>query len=218
MRYSLLLSIFIFTFLGCSKQYSGQEKNGYVLVEAENFTEQTETENRQWYKVSVKDGIPAIKNDPDQSHAATASAKNYLEALPDTRVTHDDELQRGVNFSNKPGQIAVLKYPIKFENPGKYYVWVRTFSTGSEDNGIHVGLNGTWPESGQKMQWCEGKNAWTWASKQRTKEEHCGIERLIYLDIPSAGVHTVSFSMREDGFEFDAFVLSKDYINPDDRP
>jgi hypothetical protein len=93
-------------------------------------------------------------------------------------------------------------------------VWVRAHSTGSEDNGIHVGLNGEWVPSGQRMQWCEGKKQWSWASKQRTKEVHCGVEQLIYLDIPTTGLHTISFSMREDGFEFDKFILTKVFETP----
>ena len=102
-----------------------------------------------------------------------------------------------------------------FNNPGKYYVWVRAHSTGSEDNGVHVGIDGEWPESGLRMQWCEGKNQWTWASKQRTEEQHCGVPGQIFLEVNEAGLHTISFSMREDGFEMDKFVLSKEYIEPE---
>ena len=148
-------------------------------------------------------------------HIAGAGGGAYVEVLPDTRTTHDDQLIHGENFINVPGKMAVLEYDVMIETPGRYYVWVRAYSTGSEDNGIHVGLDGAWPESGQRMQWCEGKNVWTWASKQRTEEVHCGVPGLIYLDIEEAGRHTVSFSMREDGFEMDAWQLAKD---PDYRP
>lgn len=110
--------------------------------------------------------------------------------------------------------MAILHYRIYINNPGRYYVWVRAYSTGTEDNGIHVGINGEWPESGQRLQWCEGKNDWTWESKQRTQEQHCGVPELIYLDIPEAGLHDIQFSMREDGFEFDKFVLTKTYQKP----
>jgi hypothetical protein len=72
-----------------------------------------------------------------------SAAKNkYIKCLPDTRMTHDDALINGENFSNKPGLLAVLNYKINFSTPGRYYVWARAYSTGSEDNGIHVGLNG----------------------------------------------------------------------------
>ena len=190
------------------------EKEGVVAVEAEHFQSQELDQVRQWHLVSA-DNIPKGMSDGDTTHFETASGSAYLEILPDTRRNHDEKLIHQENFSNQPGLLGILNYRIHFENPGRYYVWVRAFSTGTEDNGIHVGLNGEWVESGQRMQWCEEKDQWTWASKQRTKEVHCGVEKLIYLDIPSVGWHTVSFSMREDGFEFDKFVLSQNYQKPE---
>ena len=133
--------------------------------------------------------------------------------------THDDELIPGENFFNTPGQAGVLSYRIKFSTTGRYYVWVRAYSTGTEDNGLHVGLNGSWPESGQRLQWCEGKNQWRWESKQRTPENHCGEPHKIYLDIPGPGIYTVQFSMREDGFEFDKWLMTmdRDFARPEDK-
>jgi hypothetical protein len=60
------------------------------------------------------------------------------------------------------------------------------------------------------MQWCEGKNEWTWASQQRTSAEHCGVLKEIYLDFPQPAIYDIQFSMREDGFEFDKFILTND--------
>ncbi|WP_343853475.1 hypothetical protein [Algoriphagus jejuensis] len=186
-----------------------EEQQGLVVVEAEAFAQQTLIEKRKWY-LSTELDTPTVSPDQDGNHAKGASKQAYLEILPDTRVTHDDELIRGENFSDQPGLIAIVHYPVKFTKPGRYYVWVRAYSTGSEDNGIHVGIDGTWPESGQRMQWCEGKDKWTWESKQRTKEEHCGVPHQIFLDVAEAGIHTIQFSMREDGFEFDQFLLTQD--------
>jgi|GEM_PF-359957 len=188
------------------------EKNGVVAVEAEDFINQKSTDIRKWY---IQDGNHSTPTpDPDASHHSSASGGAYLEILPDTRVTHDDQLINGENFTNTGGSIAVLDYKINFTNPGKYFVFVRAYSTGTEDNGIHVGINGTWPASGNKMQWCAGKNKWTWESKQRTAANHCGEEQKIFLNIPSAGEHIISFSMREDGFEFDKFVLTQEFNKP----
>ena len=186
-----------------------EEKNGLVAIEAEFFHKQTATDIRQWYRTS-KNELAKVGRDDDNHHCDGASNNAYIEILPDTRVTHADNLVHGENFSNEPGKMAIVHYPVQFNSPGRYYVWVRALSTGGEDNGLHVGINNTWPDSGQRMQWCDGKGYWTWASKQRTKEEHCGIPHAIYLDIDKAGVHNVQFSMREDGFEFDKFILSKD--------
>ena len=186
-----------------------KEVAGLVVIEAEDFASQEADEVRRWYLVS-EDQTPDVGSDGDENHAATASGGTYLEILPDTRRNHDEELIHGENFSNEPGKLAILHYPVEFTTPGRYYVWVSAYSTGTEDNGVHVGLNGTWPESGQRMQWCEGKNMWRWESKQRTEEVHCGEPYKIYLDVPSAGVHTLSLSMREDGFEMDQLLLTID--------
>ncbi|WP_271785147.1 carbohydrate-binding protein [Aquimarina algiphila] len=188
------------------------EKNGIVAVEAEHFEGQSKDENRRWYTFdSNTTGTPGP--DPDPNHSDNASGNKYLEILPDTRVTHGDPLT-AESFSDQPGKTTIIDYKIKFTTSGKYFVWVRAHSTGTEDNGVHVGINGTWPASGQKMQWCEGKNKWTWESKQRTGANHCGEPQKIFLNIPSPGIHTISFSMREDGFEMDKFVLSKAYSKP----
>lgn len=173
------------------------ERNGSVLIEAESFLRQEKTEFRRWH---IRRDGPA---------AAAASGGAYVQLLPDTRRTHADPLIKGENFSDEPGQVAVVSYEVRFATPGRYFVWVSAYSTGSEDNGIHVGLNGAWPESGRRLQWCEGKNSWRWESKQRTAQNHCGEEGRIYLDIETPGLHTIQFSMREDGFAFDRFLLTQ---------
>ncbi|MEM6979721.1 MAG: DUF5060 domain-containing protein [Planctomycetota bacterium] len=193
------------------------EKNGLVAVEAEHFSKQTNRDPRAFYVTDVSKQ-PNIQPDGDPPHLDDASGGAYLEILPDTRRTHDDKLIVGENFSPQPGQQAVVSYQVHFETPGRYYVWVRAFSTGSEDNGLHVGLNGDWPASGQRLQWCQGKRTWRWDSKQRTKQQHCGEPHKIFLDIPEPGVHTISFSMREDGFEFDKWLMTtnREFERPSD--
>lgn len=189
-----------------------------VVVEAEDFGEQRKDDKRHWHVLraggEMPSGLPTADADrwigKDGSVAAKASGEAFVRLLPDTRTTHDDKLIRGENFSPEPGQMAILDYPIEIEKPGRYYVWVRAYSTGTEDNGIHVGIDGEWPESGQRMQWCEGKRSWRWECAQRTQQNHCGEPMQIYLEIAEPGPHVVSFSMREDGFAFDQFVLSPD--------
>lgn len=194
-----------------------EEKDGLLAVEAEHFFSQTVVDKRKFY-LTTKDITPTITPDGDPNHVGGASNGAYIEVLPDTRRTHDDELFRGENFSNKPGTLAIVSYKIHVNNPGRYYVWVRAYSTGSEDNGLHVGLDGSWPDSGRRIQWCDGKNSWRWESKQRTKEQHCGVPQGIYLDIDKAGEHVVHFSMREDGFEFDKWLMTRDrdFKRPED--
>lgn len=191
----------------------GPGPDGRIAVEAEHFYKATKKKVRSW-ELTTTAKVPNIKPDGDPSHAEGASGGAYLEALPDTRRSHGDTLKHLENFSPEPGKMAILSYKVHFPEPGRYYVWVRTFSTNTEDNGIHVGLNGKWPESGARMQWIT-KNKWHWASKQRTAKVHIGVEGKIWLDVPKKGTHRVEFSMREDGFEFDKFMLTR---KQGDRP
>ncbi len=195
------------------------EQNNVIAVEAEHFYKQSKTNIREWYRTSQNE-FPSVGKDVDKPHWQGASNDTYLEILPDERTTNKDLLKKGDNFSNIPGKIGVLHYKIKFNKPGRYYVWARALSTGSEDNGLHVGVDNTWPNHGKRMQWCHDRGKWIWASKQRTKEVHCGVPKQIYLDIATAGVHDVQFSMREDGFEFDKFLLTtnSDFVPTDKGP
>lgn len=214
-----------------SNQVIFEEKEGLVSVEAELFYKQSKTEIRQWY-ITSSGKLPSVTPNPDPEHIAGASGNAYVENLPDTRVTPKDKLikfedpklteetAKLVNFTDIPGKIAILHYRLKINQPGRYYVWVRCYSSGPEDNSLHVGFDNTWPANGQRMQWCDGKNTWTWASKQRTEKEHCGVTKEIYLDIDNAGVHEIHFSMREDGFDMDKFILTNniDYIPEGEGP
>ncbi|SDW70031.1 Putative collagen-binding domain of a collagenase [Lutibacter oricola] len=180
------------------------EKDGFLKVEAEAFHYKTNNgTKRNWILKTVKnvDGNSVVIN--------SASEKSYIEAYPDTRITHDDPLIIGENFFPIAGVGGIVSFKVKIENPGKYYVWTKAFSTGTEDNGLHVGIDEQWPESGQRIQLCDGKNKWTWSSAQRVEENHCGVPQTIYLEFKEAGTYIISFSMREDGFKFDQWILTK---------
>ncbi len=170
-----------------------------IRVEAEDFVTQRLTDKRKWCRK---------KDCPADWQNITPGTEEYIAITPDTRLSHDDRLIRGENFTNKPGKMAVISYDVDFPMAGRWYVWVRTFSRGSEDNSVHVSLNGDWPESGARMQYCPGRNQWYWDNRQRTIEDHCGVIGGIWIDVPSAGQHSVEFSMREDGFVMDAFYLT----------
>ena len=183
-----------------------QMKDGFAVIEAEAFHSQSLSDVRKWEIIdstSLEKGlIPTLYEG--------ASGGKYIQILPDTRRTHADELT-DENFCADAGIQAVVSYKVNFEEEGRYYIWVSCFSTGSEDNGVHVGLDDTWPESGKRMQWCPHKNEWTWESRQRTETVHCGVPGQIWLDVPTSGEHTINFSMREDGFAMDRFAISKEW-------
>ncbi|WAJ71960.1 hypothetical protein [Catenovulum adriaticum] len=210
LKVSLIFScVFTSVFAIATPNRNYQEKDGFVVIEAEHFSSQHLDQKRRWMTFS-NDTQRHGYSDNDGLHLNDASSGAYIEILPDTRTNHSEELVRGENFSEKAGVMAVLTYPVYFANVGKYYVWARAFSTGSEDNGVHIGLNSTWPETSQRLQLCENKHQWTWSSAQRTKDNHCGEPKTITLTIPEPGVHTIMLSMREDGFELDKLLLTLD--------
>jgi len=184
------------------------EKDGILAFEAEHFVKQELTEKRAWH-IFTPAQRPHLVPDTDGTHVTGSSGGAYLEILPDTRWTHDEKLIQGENFSPLPGKLAVLTYRVHITTPGRYHVWARIYSTGGEDNGMHVGLNGQWPESGQRWQTIK-KNAWSWDSRQRTQAVHVGVPGQLFLDIDTAGEHTVHVSLREDGFELDKILLTLD--------
>ena len=196
----------LLTFIGlflCASSASAQQFVA-VKIEAEDYS----SKHPDW-RLTTNRNTPNVNPDPDGSHASTASGRAYLELLPDTRVTHGDPLITNRNFWPTGGTGPSLTYNVNIPESGRYLVFVKAYSTGTEDNGIHVGLNNSFPGSGQRMQWCSGKNQWTWSSAQRTNSNHCGVPRTIFLDFAFAGANTVNFSAREDGFEIDQFILLK---------
>lgn len=165
-----------------------------ISIEAESFTKQTLTDKRRW---EIRSDIPG------------ASGGKYIQVLPDTRRSHDDKLVKGENFSEDPGRLAVLEFPFEAKEAGRYFVWARFFSNNTEDNGMHFGLNGAWPESGRRWQTVK-KGGWHWDCKQRTVKVHTGVPMQLWLDVEKAGKQTLLLSMREDGAAVDQIVLSKD--------
>ena len=177
-----------------------------LVVEAEDGTSRDE----RW--VLTDPGTPTQENDPDPNHTDGASGGEYLELLPDIRVKHGDPFGPPTGFWPQPGTGPKVSYTIDFPEAGRYHVHARVFATGSEDNGIHFGLDGQWPDSAKALQSCTaGERAWRWSSRRRhVGGWPCGVEKSLWLDVESAGTHTVMISAREDGFELDRFMLIKD--------
>ena len=114
------------------------ESDGLVAVEAEHFFRQELTDKRAFHHTNSKQN-PVFKMDGDPTHIGGASNGAYLEILPDTRRNHSEKLIGGTNFSNEPGKLAVVSYKVNITKAGRYYVWVRAHSTGSEDLSlIHI--------------------------------------------------------------------------------
>lgn len=196
---------------GGSTERVFEEIGGLVAVEAEHFAENDDNGTPRAWHVTSASMTPGITPDPDEPHVDGASGGAYVEGLPDTRVTHDDPLVNGESFFNTAGAGPTLTYRVYFNTPGTYYVWGRALTTGTEDNGAHVGIDDDWPSTGTRMQWCGSRGSWLWRNAQRDSGgSACGVDGTITIDVAAAGEHRVRISMREDGFELDKIVLTTD--------
>ncbi len=183
----------------------------YIAIDVEG--EENVSKDVRW--VLTEPTTPQQEQDPDGNNSDTAVGNAYLELLPDNRVTSDDPLGPPTAVWETAGAGPEMNFLVDFPEAGRYFVHVRALSTGTEDNGIHVGINDDWPFHGQRMQWCTGGRGWQWSSRQRHSggAGACGVSHTIWIDVPSPGTHSVNFSAREDGFEFDRFILIKDLSN-----
>ncbi len=177
-----------------------------IVVEAESYDVIDPNMTARSFYPTAK-GIGGPSPDPDGSHAGTASGAKYLEVLPDTRVTGTDPFDDAV--FEEAGTGPIVSYFISFPVPGTYYLWVRGFSTGTEDETVHVGLDRDWLTS-VIAKLCSDGQGWQWASHERVDKFSCGNIGELRLEVPSAGLHTVSFAAREDGFELDKWLLTTD--------
>jgi hypothetical protein len=193
-----------------------QTVDGTVVIEAEHFTAQRRDMIRRWYLNSAQH-TPAARPDGDPVNVDGAGGGAYMEALPDTFVTDDDRAIDGINLGLHPGSVAVLCYKVHFSEPGRYYVWTRMRSDDEEDNTLNAGLNDEWPASAKCLQFQKHTKAWQWGGIIRSPQGPSFPRLTAWLDVPTAGVHTVMYSMREDGCSFDRFILTtkKDFAKPE---
>jgi hypothetical protein len=184
-----------------------QEVDGQVVIEAEHFNAQRRDMIRRWY-INSPQHTPTAKPDGDPVNVDGAGGGAYMEALPDTFVTDDDRAIDGLNLGLHPGSVAVLCYKVNFSQPGRYYVWTRMRSDDEEDNTLNAGLNDEWHASGKCLQFQKHTKAWQWGNVIRDPKGPAFPRLPAWLDVPTAGVHTVMYSMREDGCCFDRFILT----------
>jgi hypothetical protein len=184
---------------------------GMIVFEAENFYRQTKTQHRMWQLVTATHR-PAIGPDSDTTHLTGAGDGAYLELLPDARQKDEDAVNSRSSIKGVGGQEAVLSYMVNFPAPGTYYVWVRGLNTDGDDNTLHVGLDGKWPETGKKLMFA-GKQ-WHWSNTQRDTRKPIAVE------VPTKGRHELMLSMREDGCEIDRVLVTAtpDVAPERDRP
>jgi hypothetical protein len=155
------------------------ENGGTVVMEAEHFRTTDTGTGSGLGKYWV----------PDSTVGAVG--QGALAASPNT----------GVNLALSPTG-ARLTYDVNFSTPGTYYVWVRGIGASANDDSVHVGLDGfaTTTNSGSGLTgFSSGQFSWWGTSNGNSPTT---------VQVPTAGVHTVSIWMREDGVRIDRVVMS----------
>lgn len=174
--------------------------------------EAEDADNRAERWVLMNSSTPEQENDPDGNHSDGAVGGAYIELLPDMRVTSEDTFGPPTAIWHEPGDGPEAEYTMNFPEAGRYYVHIRAYSTGTEDNGIHVGLNNNWPLSGRRLQFCTAGQEWQWSGRQRNSggAGACGAQKTVWITVDEPGDHTFKLTPREDGFEADRIMLIKD--------
>jgi len=186
-----------------------EDKNGMVVVEAEHFYKQTLKEKRAWY-INSPDHHPQVWPDHDTATYANAGGLAYVEALPDLFHEEKDPIIQNENLGGY-GTVAVIHYNVYFNKPGRYYIWTRLRSNDQEDNTTGAGVDGTYPLTAHILQSPVEKKIWIWKSDNRVSRNPWVMGRASF-EIPTIGIHDVQFYMREDGEEFDRFILITDSL------
>jgi lysophospholipase L1-like esterase len=92
-----------------------------------------------------------------------------------------------------------LDYRVNFVQTGTHYVWVRGYADRSNNNSVHVGLDGTEISSSEDLGF-PTNSVWTWV----------GGAGVASFEVLSPGIHTVNVWMRETGFRIDKLVVTSD--------
>lgn len=157
---------------------------GLLVLEAEQFDASEPTEEQAWEMRTDRpgyEGAGAVVAGPDRKRVVESPG-------------------RGAS----PG----LVYGVRFDEPGTYYVWVRVWADGTEDNSLHIGLDGVPQRSALRIETQRYKR-WQWTNDVRGRRGGAT------LDVERPGLHSLHLWMREDGLYVDQILLTRD---PDFEP
>jgi len=163
-----------------------QDGTGTTVIEAEHYYEAAQApDGHFWVPLADRAGY---------------SGSGYMSVLPDS----------GVNLGNA-GYLtngARLDFLIQFATTGTNYIWLRGGDPRGDGAGdsVHAGLDGVSPTSATRIDGTPSFNiatGWNWVGNIQG-------DTRAYVVVTSAGIHTFSLWMREDGFSVDKLILTTD--------
>ncbi len=162
-----------------SKPFSQDtDADGLISMEAENYHFEVPKGDHHW---AIAD-VPSSKG---------ASGDKMVQVLPNSGTN-----LAGTEIENSPR----MDFDINFVKTGTHYVWIRGWSSDSDDNSVHVGMNGNMISTADKLEF-PNTSAWEWSKSTMDGAD-------AEINIPSTGVNTLNIWMREDGTRLDKIVLT----------
>ncbi len=153
--------------------------NGRVVIEAEHFIDDRSYNGQEW---SV------------QRDKAGYTGNGAIVVAPD----------RGVRIRSRYNKRSPeVTYPVYFEEPGRYYIWMRVWADDNNSNSAHLGINGAANRSSSYIG-TDTYRRWVWTRERQDSGENASV------DVLSAGMKELNVWMREDGFYIDRIILTKD--------
>jgi len=129
----------------------------------------------------------------DSTEGVQYTGSGYLHALPDLGIDTGDS----TNGSE-------LSWQVEFNSPGTYWIWARVLRVDDGSDSLHVGIDGQ-PATYGGDGLASDQPGWSWANAVGNTT----LNWRAWLSVPSAGRHTISVWMKEDGIRFDRLVLTQ---------
>ncbi|MBI4663332.1 MAG: hypothetical protein HY735_31410 [Verrucomicrobia bacterium] len=156
-------------------------KDGTIVVEAENFHAIEPKGGHTWNFGTALAGY---------------SGDGYMESSPDIGVSRNDT----PGFSD---QSPRLDFKVNFTQPGTYFVWVRGYGKDGSGDSLHVGLDKQELDTSDRITGWGTSFVWARARQSPSTGNPT-------IDVLTAGEHTISVWMREDGVIIDKLLLTAD--------
>jgi hypothetical protein len=118
----------------------------------------------------------------------------YMQALPKNGANHNTNY-----LTDSPR----LDYRITITNPGPYYVWVRGQALASDEDSLHVGVDGSAQQASDRMDGFEPYGNWVWTNHTRDESE-------AVVTFPDPGPYLINIWMRESGVRLDKIIFTQE--------
>ena len=96
-----------------------------------------------------------------------------------------------------------LSWEVEFDAAGTYWIWARVARDGDDSDAMHVGIDGQISTLGG-MGLATSDLGWAWANSVENET----LNWRAYIDVATAGRHTITVWMKEDGLLFDRLHLT----------